>query len=191
MLDIRFGGGSKFYFDEQSDCWAPTATVIACRGINTYKAGHKFALVLNTVREVERNLLLCATGRAALMRHRGRRRDRLMAMRLLNRLVNTGHDVVVSHVLSILGGPMERSVSPDVARRRRFSVSFVGLGRAQTHFAPLASVTRCVLVDAAFRILDRINERAGGGRQVACGNLAVPLLPEHSGPWSRGVPTTT
>ena len=57
MLDIRFGGGSKFYFDEQSDCWAPTATVIACRGINTYKAGHKFAILLNTVREVERNLL--------------------------------------------------------------------------------------------------------------------------------------
>ena len=57
-----------------------------------------------TVREVERNLLLWRAGRAALMNHR----QTTLPMRLLTRLVNTGHEVIASHVLTILGGPMER-----------------------------------------------------------------------------------
>ena len=56
------------------------------------------------VREVERNLLLWTRGRAAVMTHRRTTRP----MRLLTRLVQAGHEVVVSHVLTILGGPMER-----------------------------------------------------------------------------------
>ena len=57
-----------------------------------------------TVREVERNLLLWARGRAGVRNHRRTTRP----MRMLTRLVNTGHEVIASHILTILGGPMER-----------------------------------------------------------------------------------
>ena len=67
-----------------------------------------------TVREVERNLLLWRAGRAALMNHR----QTTLPMRLLTRLVNTGHEVIASHVLTILGGPMERMADWGDARRR-------------------------------------------------------------------------
>ena len=56
------------------------------------------------VREVERNLLLWTRGRAAVMTHRRTTRP----MRLLTRLVGSGYEVIASHVLTILGGPMER-----------------------------------------------------------------------------------
>ena len=67
-----------------------------------------------TVREVERNLLLWRAGRAALMNHR----QTTLPMRLLTRLVNTGHEVIASHVLTILGGPMERMADWGDKRRR-------------------------------------------------------------------------
>ena len=66
------------------------------------------------VREVERNLLLWTRGRAAVMTHRRTTRP----MRLLTRLVQAGHEVVVSHVLTILGGPMERMADWGDKRRR-------------------------------------------------------------------------
>ena len=67
-----------------------------------------------TVREVERNLLLWRAGRAALMNLR----QTTLPMRLLTRLVNTGHEVIASHVLTILGGPMERMADWGDKRRR-------------------------------------------------------------------------
>ena len=67
-----------------------------------------------TVREVERNLLLWRAGRAALMNHR----QTTLPMRLLTRLVNTGHEVIASHVLTILGGPMELMADWGDMRRR-------------------------------------------------------------------------
>ena len=73
-----------------------------------------------TVREVERNLLLWRAGRAALMNHR----QTTLPMRLLTRLVNTGHEVIASHVLTILGGPMERMADWGDKRRRPCVVSF-------------------------------------------------------------------
>ena len=67
-----------------------------------------------TVREVERNLLLWRAGRAALMNLR----QTTLPMRLLTRLVNTGYEVIASHVLTILGGPMERMADWGDKRRR-------------------------------------------------------------------------
>jgi len=72
------------------------------------------------VREVERNLLLWTRGRAAVMTHRRTTRP----MRLLTRLVQAGHEVVVSHVLTILGGPMERMAWWKNKRRRPCIVRF-------------------------------------------------------------------
>ena len=73
-----------------------------------------------TVREVERNLLLWARGRAGVRNHRRTTRP----MRLLTRLVNTGHEVIASHILTILGGPMERMADWGDKRRRPCIVSF-------------------------------------------------------------------
>ena len=88
----------------------------------TYKTVAVQPLILTpvTVREVERNLLLWARGRAAVMNSRRTTRP----MRLLTRLVNAGQDDVASHVLTILGGPMERMADWENARRRPCIVSF-------------------------------------------------------------------
>ena len=72
------------------------------------------------VREVERNLLLWRAGRAAVMNDRRTTRP----MRLLTRLVESGHEVAVSHVLTILGGPMERMADWGDKRRRPCIVRF-------------------------------------------------------------------
>ena len=72
------------------------------------------------VREVERNLLLWTRGRAAVMTHRRTTRP----MRLLTRLLASGLEVIASHVLTILGGPMERMTDWENARRRPCIVSF-------------------------------------------------------------------
>ena len=88
----------------------------------TYKTVTVQPLLLTpaTVREVERNLLLWARGRAAVMTHRRITRP----MRLLTRLVNTGHEVIASHVLTILGGPMERMADWGDKRHRPCIVRF-------------------------------------------------------------------
>ena len=88
----------------------------------TYKTVAVQPLILTpvTVREVERNLLLWARGRAAVMNHRRTARP----MRLLTRLLESGLEVIASHVLTILGGPMERMADWENARRRPCIVSF-------------------------------------------------------------------
>ena len=88
----------------------------------TYKTVTVQPLILTpvTVREVERNLLLWRAGRAAVMNNRRTTRP----MRLLTRLVESGHEVAVSHVLTILGGPMERMADWGDKRRRPCIVRF-------------------------------------------------------------------
>ena len=84
--------------------------IVANKNVNV----KQLMLTPPTVREVERNLLLWRAGRAALMNHR----QTTLPMRLLTRLVNTGHEVIASHVLTILGGPMERMADWGDKRRR-------------------------------------------------------------------------
>ena len=84
--------------------------IVANKNVNV----KQLMLTPPTVREVERNLLLWRAGRAALMNHR----QTTLPMRLLTRLVNTGHEVIASHVLTILGGPMERMADWGDTRRR-------------------------------------------------------------------------
>ena len=90
--------------------------VILIKLANTKKEVMLIPLVLTpvTVREVERNLLLWARGRAGVRNHRRTTRP----MRMLTRLVNTGHEVIASHILTILGGPMERMADWGDKRRR-------------------------------------------------------------------------
>ena len=90
--------------------------VILIKLANTKKQVMLMPLVLTpvTVREVERNLLLWARGRAGVRNHRRTTRP----MRMLTRLVNTGHEVIASHILTILGGPMERMADWGDTRRR-------------------------------------------------------------------------
>ena len=90
--------------------------IVANKNVNV----KQLMLTPPTVREVERNLLLWRAGRAALMNHR----QTTLPMRLLTRLVNTGHEVIASHVLTILGGPMERMADWGDTRRRPCIVSF-------------------------------------------------------------------
>ena len=96
--------------------------VILIKLANTKKEVMLIPLVLTpvTVREVERNLLLWARGRAGVRNHRRTTRP----MRMLTRLVNTGHEVIASHILTILGGPMERMADWGDKRRRPCIVSF-------------------------------------------------------------------
>jgi hypothetical protein len=88
----------------------------------TYKTVTVQPLILTpvTVREVERNLLLWARGRAGVMNHRRTTRP----MRLLTRLLESGLEVIASHILTILGGPMERMADWGDKRRRPCIVSF-------------------------------------------------------------------
>jgi len=94
-----------------------------------------------TVREVERNLLLWRAGRAAVMNNRRTTRP----MRLLTRLVESGHEVAVSHVLAILGGPMERMADWGDKRRRpcivRFEYIMYNLSDTGPPFARRTSAT--------------------------------------------------
>ena len=48
-------------------------------------------------------------------------------MRLLTRLVDSGLEVIASHVLTILGGPMERMADWGQTRRRPCIVTFIQL----------------------------------------------------------------
>ena len=91
MLDIRFGGGSKFYFTPK------------------------------TIREVERCLLLVAKGRAEMKPELWAVSKTARSLRLLTRFVESGHEVIASHVLTMLGGPMEQMESwgPPGSNKRR------------------------------------------------------------------------
>ena len=78
-------------------------------------------LIPKTVREVERCLLLLETGRAVLDVWKWA--DHYEALRLLTRLIGTGSigKASVAHVLTMLGGPMERMESwgPPGRNKRR------------------------------------------------------------------------
>ena len=115
----------------------------------TYKTVAVQPLILTpvTVREVERNLLLWARGRAAVMNNRRTTRP----MRMLTRLVQSGHEDVVSHVLTILGGPIERMADWGDTRRRPCIAHFKLLtwekngGEAFVRcYTPEAAVLGCV-----------------------------------------------
>ena len=78
-------------------------------------------LIPKTIREVERCLLLLETGRAVLDVWKWA--DHYEALRLLTRLIGTGSigKASVAHVLTMLGGPMERMESwgPPGRNKRR------------------------------------------------------------------------
>ena len=80
-------------------------------------------LIPKTVREVERCLLLLEMGRAVLDAFASYRADLYEALRLLTRLIGTGSigKASVAHVLTMLGGPMERMESwgPPGSNKRR------------------------------------------------------------------------
>ena len=80
-------------------------------------------LIPKTVREVERCLLLLEMGRAVLDAFASYRADLYEALRLLTRLIGTGSigKASVAHVLTMLGGPMERMESwgPPGRNKRR------------------------------------------------------------------------
>ena len=81
----------------------------------------KLMLIPKTIREVERCLLLLETGRAVLDVWKWT--DDYEALRLLTRLIGTGSigKASVAHVLTMLGGPMERMESwgPPGRNKRR------------------------------------------------------------------------
>ena len=105
-------------------------------------------LIPKTIREVERCLLLLETGRAVLdtsawtarVRHQSNttcqvtlhRADLYEALRLLTRLIGTGSigKASIAHVLTMLGGPMERMESwgPPGRNKRRPCKVRVSLG---------------------------------------------------------------
>ena len=92
-------------------------------------------LIPKTIREVERCLLLLETGRAVLDVWKWA--DRYEALRLLTRLIGTGSigKASVAHVLTMLGGPMERMESwgpPGRNKRRPCKVRVSLSGRTAT-----------------------------------------------------------
>ena len=87
-------------------------------------------LIPKTIREVERCLLLLETGRAVLDVWKWA--DHYEALRLLTRLIGMGSigKASVAHVLTMLGGPMERMESwgPPGRNKRRPCKVRVSLG---------------------------------------------------------------
>ena len=95
----------------------------------------KLMLIPKTIREVERCLLLLETGRAVLDVWKWT--DDYEALRLLTRLIGTGSigKASVAHVLTMLGGPMERMESwgpPGRNKRRPCKVRVSLSGRTAT-----------------------------------------------------------
>ena len=78
-------------------------------------------LTPKTIREVERCLLLVAKGRAEIKPGLWDVSMTAHSLRLLTRFVESGHEVIASHVLTILGGPMEQMESwgPPGSNKRR------------------------------------------------------------------------
>ena len=96
-------------------------------------------LIPKTIREVERCLLLLETGRAVLdvWSTAWTAADLYEALRLLTRLIGTGSigKASVAHVLTMLGGPMERMESwgpPGRNKRRPCKVRVSLSGRTAT-----------------------------------------------------------
>ena len=78
-------------------------------------------LTPKTIREVERCLLLVAKSRAEMKPELWAVSKTARSLRLLTRFVESGHEVIASHVLTILGGPMEQMESwgPPGSNKRR------------------------------------------------------------------------
>ena len=99
-------------------------------------------LIPKTIREVERCLLLLETGRAVLDVWKWA--DHYEALRLLTRLIGTGSigKASVAHVLTMLGGPMERMESwgPPGRNKRRPCKVRVSLSGRPAKTALLGSV---------------------------------------------------
>ena len=94
-------------------------------------------LIPKAVREVERCLLLLEMGRAVLDAFASYRADLYEALRLLTRLIGMGSigTASVAHVLTMLGGPMERMESwgpPGRNKRRPCKVRVSLSGRTAT-----------------------------------------------------------
>ena len=92
-------------------------------------------LIPKTIREVERCLLLFEMGRAVLTVWKWA--DHHEALRLLTRLIGTGSigKASVAHILTMLGGPMERMESwgpPGRNKRRPCKVRVSLSGRTAT-----------------------------------------------------------
>ena len=102
----------------------------------------KLMLIPKTIREVERCLLLFEMGRAVLDVWKWT--DDYEALRLLTRLIGTGSigKASVAHVLTMLGGPMERMESwgPPGRNKRRPCKVRVSLGGDDWMTALLGSV---------------------------------------------------
>ena len=99
----------------------------------------KLMLIPKTIREVERCLLLFEAGRAVLdvWSTAWTAADLYEALRLLTRLIGTGSigKASVAHVLTMLGGPMERMESwgpPGRNKRRPCKVRVSLSGRTAT-----------------------------------------------------------
>ena len=103
-------------------------------------------LIPKTIREVERCLLLLESGRAVLdvWSTAWTAADLYEALRLLTRLIGTGSigKASVAHVLTMLGGPMERMESwgPPGRNKRRPCKVRVSLGGDDWRTALLGSV---------------------------------------------------
>ena len=99
-------------------------------------------LIPKTIREVERCLLLLETGRAVLDVWKWA--DHYEALRLLTRLIGTGSigKASIAHVLTMLGGPMERMESwgPPGRNKRRPCKVRVSLSGRPAKTALLGSV---------------------------------------------------
>ena len=103
-------------------------------------------LIPKTIREVERCLLLLESGRAVLdvWSTAWTAADLYEALRLLTRLIGTGSigKASVAHVLTMLGGPMERMESwgPPGRNKRRPCKVRVSLSGRPAKTALLGSV---------------------------------------------------
>ena len=92
------------------------------RGWGPRRVGvERLLLIPKTIREVERCLLLVAKGRAEMKPELWAVSKTARSLRLLTRFVESGHAVIASHVLTMLGGPMEQMESwgPPGSNKRR------------------------------------------------------------------------
>ena len=116
------------------------------RGRMRWVSVKELLLIPKTIREVERCLLLFEMGRAVLdvWSTAWTAADLYEALRLLTRLIGTGSigKASVAHVLTMLGGPMERMESwgPPGRNKRRPCKVRVSLGGDDWMTALLGSV---------------------------------------------------
>ena len=123
------GGWSRLYLhdDSRRTGWSSRGLVAWTREIPQCVNAKQLMLIPKTIREVERHLLLLETGRAVLVLRQWPSATYYLglyqALCLLARLLRKGHlgKAMVAHVLTMLGGPMERMESwgPPGRNKRR------------------------------------------------------------------------